>query len=134
MTTSRYVVDTNVLISAAISPHGPSRAALNRIVADARLLFSEETFAELATRLMRAKFEKWVSRQARLDYLVQLSEFAHWVEIDGTMMGCRDPADDNFLETAMVGRADGIVSGDADLLVMDPFRGIPVLAPGDWPG
>jgi predicted nucleic acid-binding protein len=42
---------------------------------------------------------------------------------------CRDPTDDKFLELAVNGRADLIVSGDADLLALDPFRGIPIITP-----
>jgi predicted nucleic acid-binding protein len=42
---------------------------------------------------------------------------------------CRDPDDDKFLELAVNGRADMIVSGDVDLLALRPFRGIPVLGP-----
>jgi len=42
---------------------------------------------------------------------------------------CRDPTDDMFLELAVNGTADAIVSGDPDLLTLHPFRGIPILAP-----
>ena len=46
-------------------------------------------------------------------------------------LGCRDPADDKLLETALLGNADFLVSGDQDLLVMSPFHGIPILTPAD---
>ena len=42
---------------------------------------------------------------------------------------CRDPTDDKFLELAVNGRADVIISGDADLLVLDNFRSIPIVTP-----
>ncbi len=42
---------------------------------------------------------------------------------------CRDPTDDKFLELAVNGRADLIISGDADLLVLNPFRGIAIMTP-----
>jgi predicted nucleic acid-binding protein len=41
----------------------------------------------------------------------------------------RSPTDDKFLELAVNGQADIIVSGDADLLQLDPFRGIPIVTP-----
>jgi predicted nucleic acid-binding protein len=44
-----------------------------------------------------------------------------------TRRRCRDPDDDKFLELAVNGRADVIISGDADLLVLDTFRGIPII-------
>jgi predicted nucleic acid-binding protein len=46
-----------------------------------------------------------------------------------TVTACRDPKGDKFLELAVNGRADLIVSGDADLLVLDTFRGIPIITP-----
>ncbi len=45
---------------------------------------------------------------------------------------CRDPKDDKFLEVAVAGRADAIVSGDLDLLVLSPFEGIPILEPAEF--
>ena len=42
---------------------------------------------------------------------------------------CRDPKDDKFLEVAVAGEADVIVSGDQDLLVLHPFGGIPIIPP-----
>jgi putative PIN family toxin of toxin-antitoxin system len=44
---------------------------------------------------------------------------------------CRDPKDDKFLEVALNGTADAIVTGDADLLEMHPWRGIEVVTPAD---
>jgi predicted nucleic acid-binding protein len=44
---------------------------------------------------------------------------------------CRDPKDNKFLEAALAGEADCIVSGDADLLVLTPFEDIPILRPAE---
>jgi predicted nucleic acid-binding protein len=49
------------------------------------------------------------------------------VAVTEAVTRCRDPKDDKFLEPAVTGRADGIVSGDADLLVLEAFRDIPIL-------
>lgn len=132
MSAERYVIDTNVLISAALSPSGNSRRALDDVIAAGQLLLSDATFSELASRLMHAKVDRWVTREARLNFLEQLTEFADWVEIEGIAMGCRDPSDDIFLETALRGNAEGIITGGADLLAMHPFEDIPIIAPGDW--
>jgi predicted nucleic acid-binding protein len=51
------------------------------------------------------------------------------VTIAERIAACRDPTDDKFLELAANGRADLIVSGDADLLALAPFRGIPIVVP-----
>jgi predicted nucleic acid-binding protein len=44
-----------------------------------------------------------------------------------TVVVCRDPKDNKFLEVAVAGRADMIVTGDEDLKVLDPFEGVPVV-------
>jgi uncharacterized protein len=54
---------------------------------------------------------------------------AELVTIIERIAACRDPTDDKFLELAVNGRADVIVTGDVDLLVLDPFRDIPIIAP-----
>lgn len=96
------------------------------------LLFSDETFGELASRLMRPKFDRYVSEATRQRFLADLAGVADWIAITGAVRACRDPQDDKFLETATNGAADGIVSGDADLLVLHPFAGVPILTPHDF--
>ena len=48
------------------------------------------------------------------------------------MRACRDPDDDKLLELAVNGAADFIVTGDDDLLVMNPFRGIAIVTPAEF--
>ena len=48
------------------------------------------------------------------------------------VQACRDPKDDKFLEAALAGHADCIVSGDADLLDLTPFENIPILRPAKF--
>lgn len=132
MTAERFVVDTNVLISAALMPAGVPRAVLDAIrEADGVLLFSDETFGELQTRFGRSKFDRYVGREARGVFLAQLQAVSEWVSIVNAKLGCRDPEDDKLLETALLGRADCLVTGDRDLLVMSPFHGIPIVSPAD---
>ena len=135
MTTERVVVDTNVLISAALLPSGPPRAAVDALrKTDGILLFSDETFDELRTRILLPKFDRYVRPDARAVFLAQLEAVSAWVSIVGATLGCRDPHDDKFLETALQGQADSLVTGDEDLLVLSPFQGIPIMTPGDWLG
>ena len=132
MIAERFVVDTNVLISAALTPSGAPRAVVDTIRdVNGVLLFSDETFHELQTRLRRSRFDRYVSRDARLLFLAQLEAVSEWVSIVGARLGCRDPADDKLLETALLGSADCLITGDGDLLVMSPFHGIPILSPAD---
>ena len=132
MTVERFVLDTNVLIGAALTPVGRPRMVVDAIRdAHGVLLFSEETFGELRTRFHRSKFDRYVSRDARWLFLAQLEAVSEWVSIVGAKLGCRDPGDDMLLETALLGRADCLITGDQDLLVMSPFQGIPILTPAE---
>ena len=132
MNAERFVVDTNVLISAALRPSGVPRAVVDAIRhANGILLFSDETFRELETRFRLPKFDAYVGRDTRSVFLAQLEAVSEWVHIAGAKLGCRDPEDDKMLETALLGHADCLVSGDRDLLAMSPFHGIPILTPAD---
>jgi hypothetical protein len=57
---------------------------------------------------------------------------AQLVEVTDIVKECRDPKDDKFLELAVSGRASHIVSGDADLLIMHPYRGIEIVTPQEF--
>lgn len=130
MRVERVVVDTNVLISAALRPKGPPRAVIDMVqTANGVLLFSNDSFHELQSRLLRARFDRYVSREGRVLYLVQIKAVSEWVSITGAKLGCRDPDDDKILETALMGDADCLVTGDQDLLEMSSFSGIPIVNP-----
>ncbi|HSG33369.1 MAG TPA: putative toxin-antitoxin system toxin component, PIN family [Sphingomonadaceae bacterium] len=129
MTVERLVLDCNVLISAALVETGTAARALDAAYADHVLLLSQPTFDEFATRLGRPKFHRYLGEDARKVLLKTLTAVAEWVEIEGLPMGCRDLDDDKYLETALRGEADAIVTGDGDLLVMNPFEGIQIMTP-----
>lgn len=130
MKIERVVLDSNVLISAALSPAGPV-GRLYRLLYDegATLLYSDETLHELQTRLMREKFDRYVSRRSRQAFLAQLLAVSENVTIFGQHFGCRDPDDDRIFETALVGGADYLVTGDEDLLQMNAPAGPPIVTP-----
>ena len=133
MKADRVVADTNVLISAALLPDGRPRAVVDAVrSANGVLLFSDETFVELRSRIDRRKFDRYVGRDARAAWLAQLEAVSERVSITGARLGCRDPDDDKLLETALKGDADCLVTGDHDLLAMTPFHGIPILTPADF--
>lgn len=132
MKVERLVVDTNVLISASLSPDGAPALLLDRLRGmRAVLVFSEPTMAELGTRLMQVKFDRHVDRDIRLRFLAEIDAVAELVGVSGAPMGCRDRTDDLFLETALAGGCELIVSGDQDLLVLHPWRGIQILSPAE---
>ena len=132
MKVERLVLDTNVIISAVLSPSGAPAQLLDHLrEANAVLVFSETTMAELSTRLLRAKFDPYVDRATRARFLAELDAVAEFVGVSGAPMGCRDRADDAFLETALAGNCLVLVSGDQDLLTLNPWRGIQILRPAE---
>lgn len=128
----RAVIDTNVLV-AGLLWHGPSHALLAQVRRGlTRLICSPALLAELDDVLGRAKFDAILirantSRQRALAEVRQLAEVIQPPSLAQPI--CRDPDDDEVLALARAGRADLIVSGDADLLVLRQFEGIPILDP-----
>ncbi len=130
MKAERVVLDTNVLISAALQPEGTPRTVLDTIRSQGgSLLFCEQTFEEFCSRFRRPKFDRYISRENRELYFVQLVSVSEVIVITGALMGCRDPDDDKFLELALLGDANCLVTGDQDLLEMAPFGEIEILRP-----
>jgi putative PIN family toxin of toxin-antitoxin system len=126
------VVDTNVLVSRLILPQSLPAQALRRAEVDARLLISEATMYELADILGHSKFDRYISLENRKSFLQRLGHIAEFVPIVQLVRECRDPKDDKFLEVALNGRADVIITGDADLLALHPWRDIAILSPAQY--
>ncbi|WP_353252970.1 putative toxin-antitoxin system toxin component, PIN family [Salinisphaera sp. PC39] len=129
----RVVVDSNALVSRLLLPSSVPGRAVSRIVREARLLVSEATMAELAEVLSRRKFDSYVTVAERKQFLRLLSRVAEYVPIVRQVRECRDPRDDKFLEVAVNGDANWIVTGDRDLLALDPFENIRIVTPADYP-
>jgi hypothetical protein len=72
---------------------------------------------------------KYVDEPRRRAVMADLGLSAVQVELTGTVKICRDPDDDKLLEIAALGRADCLVTGDQDLLVLSQFQGIPIVTP-----
>jgi uncharacterized protein len=128
-TFARVVADTNVLVSRLILPESLPAQVLRRVEFESLLLFSESTMNELADVLSRQKFDRYVSLDDRRGFLERLGKIAEFIPIVQLVRECRDPKDDKFLEVALNGRADAIITGDADLLAMNPWRGVGILTP-----
>lgn len=128
----RLVIDTNVLVSAAILAPSVPRQVVDKAIDHGVLLFSQSTMDELKTVLFRPKFGRYLTREGRAIFLAHLEGAAEMVPAIQIVRECRDPKDDKFLEVALNGRADVIVTGDADLLKMNPWRGISIFAPNDY--
>jgi uncharacterized protein len=124
----RIVVDTNVLISRLLAPASVPGKATDKALKD-QLLVSEATLAELAEVLTREKFDPYVTLEERERFFALLARIATKVAIHHRVQACRDPNDDKFLELAVNGQAACLITGDADLLALHPFRGTAILSP-----
>ena len=130
MTTSkRYVVDTNVLVSALLFADSKPARVVFTVLAHSTLLISVATLQELDTVLHRRKFDRYLTVEEREAFLLKLALTATMIDIGECVQACRDPKDDTFLDVAINGMADGVITGDPDLLVLHPFRGIAILTP-----
>jgi putative PIN family toxin of toxin-antitoxin system len=125
----RCVFDTNVLVSALLFIQSTPAQAFFAALHAGEILVSADVIAELNDVLGREKFARYVTEEERARFLQSLLHEARLIEVREKVQACRDPRDDKFLELAVNGEADCIVSGDEDLLSLDPFRGIPILTP-----
>jgi hypothetical protein len=128
----RFVFDTSVLISAALSDESTSRRAFDRALDCGIMLLSFPVVAEVKEVLTRNKFRQYITEDEARQFLAMLAGASQWVEIDVIISDCRDPSDNKFLELAVSGQATHIVTGDDDLLVLNPFHGKPVLTPNEF--
>jgi putative PIN family toxin of toxin-antitoxin system len=128
----RVVLDTNVLVSAVMLPGSVPRRAARKAFRHGIPVFSEATMTELAQVFSRPKFDHYIRMEERMLFLAELGRRADFVPIIRLVSACRDPKDDKFLEVALNGRADVIITGDADLLRMNPWREIAIVTPADY--
>ena len=127
----RIVLDTNVLISAALKQRSTPALAVETAHRLGTLLKSSATERQLLEVLSRPYLASLIAPEAQA-WLRQLLERAETVAIVERISACRDPTDDKFLELAVNGHADVIVSGDGDLLALHPFRDIPIVQPATF--
>jgi putative PIN family toxin of toxin-antitoxin system len=128
----RIVADTNCLVSRLLLPSSVPGDAVRRAADSGLLLASEATMNELADVLARPKFDRYISLADRQQFLRLLGRVAEFVPTVYPVRECRDPKDDKFLELALNGRAHLIITGDADLLALHPWREIAIVTPARY--
>ena len=124
----RLVVDTNVFVSAALKQASWPGETLRWLVGHGGLLKSTATEQELRAVLARPRLAPKIP-PLFLDQVERLLADAEPVAVTTQVSVCRDAKDNKFLELALDGQADAIISGDADLLVLGSFQGIPITSP-----
>lgn len=128
----RAVVDTNILIRAVIMPGGTVGPVITRLRDNAyRLIYSssliDELLAKLALPRIREKYH--LDDQALDDILALIALRGELVAPTRRLKICRDPKDDMFIEAALAGSAEYIVTGDEDLLTLKKFETVRFVIP-----
>ena len=132
MKNNLFVIDTNTLVSAFLFKYSNPRKVFETAVIKGKVCSSLKTYNEFNEVLLRSKFDKYISSEEKLLALKRFTELAILIETSETITDCRDPRDNKFLELAISADASCIVTGDKDLLVLNPFRGIPILNAADF--
>jgi len=127
MTKLRLVFDTNILISGLMSVNSLPQQVFDYATSQAILLMSDEVQSEIENVISRPKLQKYITLERRTKFLSELSQQVERVTINQQIRACRDPKDDKFLDLAVCGEANYLITGDADLLDLHPFQNISII-------
>lgn len=128
----RAVFDTNVLISALLIVDSASAKALKLAEDSGTVLYSLPVLEEISEVLSRPKFRPYLDEKHIAEFLARIYRSWREIEIMHAIKACRDPKDDKFLELAVNGEAETIITGDKDLLDLHPFQTIQILTPARY--
>jgi putative PIN family toxin of toxin-antitoxin system len=128
----KIVFDTNVLVSALLFKTSKSRLAYEKALLNHQIISSLECYKELVEVLSRPKFSKYFSEIDKSIFLINYFHSTQFVKVNIVVEVCRDPKDNKFLALAFEHSSDFIVSGDNDLLILNPYKNIPILTPNGF--
>ena len=128
----RIVVDVNVIVSALLFLNSNPRKTLDIIRKNHHILMSKSIFTELENVLNRPKFDRYITKNEREEFLQEFDKELVFITITETITDCRDPKDNKYLEVAVSGKAQYLITGDQDLLVLNTFRGINIIKPEEF--
>lgn len=128
----RVVLDTSTLVGVVLKPNSLPAQVFYDLVENHILLASKATLQELSEVLQRDKFDRFRSRQERATVLAHYLHLVEIISITANVEDCRDPKDNKFLELALSGNANLIITSDDDLRVLDPYQGIPIITARDY--
>jgi uncharacterized protein len=122
----KIIFDCNLLVSGFIFKGGTTRKSWDKAKANHSIIISRNILDEYKRIFSHSKFDKYLTLEIRLELILEIQSVVKIVSVIHKVKTCRDPKDDMYLELDLSGKADSIVSGDADLLVLNPFEGIPI--------
>lgn len=127
----RVLLDTNVLVSAFLLRDAIPRRLVDHCLGSLDLVTSPKLIEELESVLSRPKIAARTSPLLAQGFIEAYSQTALLADEGPALSVCRDPADDHVLATAVAVEAALVVTGDNDLLVLDPFGDVRILTPVD---
>ena len=126
----RAVLDTNVLISSVISTGIPHEIVVRGFSSEYQIVISIATLTEFRDTLLKYPEKFHMDEEDVQQEVETIRYFAEFVDPDEEITAVEDdPDDDKFLEAAVAGNVDYIVSGDRHLLDLDSFQGIEIVEP-----
>jgi putative PIN family toxin of toxin-antitoxin system len=126
----RAVLDTNVLISSVISTGVPHEIVVKGFSSEYQIVVSVATLTEFRDTLLKYPEKFHMDEEDIQQEVETIRYFAEFVDPDEEITAVDDdPDDDKFLEAAVAGNVDYIISGDRHLLDLDSFRGIDIVEP-----
>lgn len=128
----RLVFDTNTLISGLLLPGSQPAHAVKKGLHEGKIIVSSDTLNELAEVLSRDKFNRYISLESRKEYFRYFARVIEKIEVIRKVKTCRDPKDDKFLELAINGEAEIIISGDKDLLILHSYQSVQIMSPAQY--
>jgi uncharacterized protein len=133
----RVILDTSTLVSAAIRAGSVPDQVLVKALGTCEVCASAETLDELAQVLDRKKFDRYLDKESRRDFVALMRRRLRLFTVQQSDLAdvdppCRDPMDNKFLALALASEADALVSSDEDLLILNPWRGIPIMTPTEF--
>jgi uncharacterized protein len=112
------VIDTNIFISAALSPGGTAFQAFSKAMQKFIIAHSDQTYQEIAERIYKPKFDKYISNEKREQFLQVIKNNCQFIQTTTQVTICRDADDNKFLELAIDSGARFLLTGDQDLLTL----------------
>lgn len=132
-TCKRIVIDTNVLVSALLSPSTKPNLAVQKALSEYTICVSQKTFGEFVEVIHRPKFSKYIDATKRETFIFTLMGAVEFIEVTETITDCKDPKDNQFLEVAISANAIYLVTGDKrDLLSMRPYRDVEIISVSEF--
>ncbi|WKN43017.1 putative toxin-antitoxin system toxin component, PIN family [Tunicatimonas pelagia] len=125
-------MDTNVILSGLLFSNSVPSKAINRATELGTIAVSEEVVSEYREVFARKKFDRFIGAEERRLLLNNFLLESKYFEIEETITECTDAKDNKFLEVGVAASAACLVTGDNALLVLHPFRTIPILNAADF--